>query len=243
MFLVDYFKRENNQITIGRKQASDFAKGVAGDFNPIHDEDAKRFCVPGDLLFALVLNDYGLSRRMLFKFEGMVGDGVCLHFPGDQGAELAIEDERGKRYLNVHREGETRHCERQLESFVRSYVAFSGLNFTHVLVPLMREHQVTINPARPLVIYESMGFELDTLEFEQVKLELINCNLKVDGKRGDVTLDFALISDDKQVGTGRKTLVLSGLRPFDEAAVEAMVSEYQARRDGSWNGGGSQTNA
>jgi hypothetical protein len=107
----------------------------------------------------------------------------------------------------------------------------------------MREHQVTINPARPLVIYESMGFELDTLEFEQVKLELINSNLKVDGKRGDVTLDFALISDDKQVGTGRKTLVLSGLRPFDEVAVEAMVSEYQARRDGSWNGGGSQTNA
>ncbi|WP_368881205.1 DUF3581 family protein, partial [Shewanella algae] len=31
MFLVDYFKRENNQIIIGRKQASDFAKGVAGD--------------------------------------------------------------------------------------------------------------------------------------------------------------------------------------------------------------------
>ncbi|MGM8892055.1 DUF3581 family protein, partial [Psychrobacter sp. 1Y1] len=78
MFLSSYFKKENQSVSITPQQASDFAKIVAQDFNPIHDVAAKRFCVPGDLLFALVLNEYGLSQKMTFNFAGMVGDGVKL---------------------------------------------------------------------------------------------------------------------------------------------------------------------
>ncbi len=49
MFLTPYFSTEDNQFQFTvNKQAT---KKVAGDFNPIHDEDNKRFCVPGDLLF------------------------------------------------------------------------------------------------------------------------------------------------------------------------------------------------
>lgn len=50
MFLTPYFSTEDNQFQFTREQASHFAKKVAADFNPIHDEDNKRFCVPGDLL-------------------------------------------------------------------------------------------------------------------------------------------------------------------------------------------------
>ncbi|MFQ6370701.1 DUF3581 domain-containing protein [Shewanella sp. YIC-542] len=235
MFLTSYFKKENNNIVISRQQASNFAKDVAGDFNPLHDETAKRFCVPGDLLFALVLNQYGLSRKMQFRFEGMVGDGVALHFPenadsADDG-QVCIEDEKGKTYLRVARSGEQRYCEQQLSAFIRSYVAFSGLNFIHVLVPLMQQYQVMINPARPLVIYETMSFELDTLAFDTMTLELVSKQLQVDGKRGDVTLEFALRSGDHQVGTGRKTMVLSGLRPYEQAGIDQMVTQYQQRSE------------
>jgi len=61
MFLQKYYSGDDEKIHFSRQQASRFAKEVAGDFNPIHDQEAKRFCVPGDLLFALVLSKYGLS--------------------------------------------------------------------------------------------------------------------------------------------------------------------------------------
>ncbi|KFZ39053.1 hypothetical protein HR45_01250 [Shewanella mangrovi] len=229
MFLTDYFNKQNNNITITRKQASDFAKNVAGDVNPIHDEDAKRFCVPGDLLFSLVLNEYGLSQHMQFRFEGMVADGVPLHFREASDELIRVEDEQGKAYLQATRGGEKRYCDKQITSFIRSYVAFSGLNFTHAIVPLMQEHQLMINPARPLVIYESMGFELSSLDFEDVELQLVDKVMEVDGKRGDVTLTFKLMSGDTQVGTGCKTLVMSGLRPIDPQAIDEMIAEYSQR--------------
>lgn len=54
MFLSPYFLKQNQSISVSAQQASDFAKKIAQDFNPIHDVGAKRFCVPGYLLFALV---------------------------------------------------------------------------------------------------------------------------------------------------------------------------------------------
>ncbi|QSX37756.1 DUF3581 domain-containing protein [Shewanella sedimentimangrovi] len=230
MFLDPYFNQTDTRVQISKAQASAFAKGIAQDFNPIHDVDAKRFCVPGDLLFALVLSHYGLSQKMQFRFEGMVGDGVELQFPAEVGEAFSVRDSRDKSYLQVQRQGEVSHCPEQIESFIRSYVAFSGLNFVHVLVPLMHEHGVMINPDRPLVIYESMAFELNSLDFTQVTLELVKSSLAIDGKRGDVTLEFALMAEGKTVGTGLKTLVMSGLRPLESEQVDAMVAEYESRR-------------
>ncbi|MFT5789802.1 MAG: hypothetical protein ACI8SJ_001921 [Shewanella sp.] len=230
MFLSSYFKKENQSVSISPAQASDFAKGVAQDFNPIHDVGAKRFCVPGDLLFALVLNEYGLSQKMTFNFAGMVGDGVKLQFPLVVDEDFDVRDDKDKCYLEVHRSGDVRLCEAQIESFIRSYVAFSGLNFMHILVPMMKQHQMMINPARPLVIYESMSFDLTTLDFTEVKLTLVKEDLQIQGKRGDVTLTFELHSGETLVGTGIKTLVMSGLRPYIEDQAKQMCDTYEGRR-------------
>ena len=72
--------QSNTQIIISAEQGSSFAKAVSNDFNPIHDADSKRFCVPGDLLFALVLQRYGLSQEMSFNFSGMVSADTDLCF-------------------------------------------------------------------------------------------------------------------------------------------------------------------
>ncbi|MGS0680285.1 DUF3581 domain-containing protein [Shewanella sp. 125m-7] len=230
MFLSSYFKKENQSLTITPQQASDFAKSVAQDFNPIHDVGAKRFCVPGDLLFALVLNEYGLSQKMTFNFAGMVGDGVQLQFADDVAEDFDIRDNKDKCYLEVHRSGDVRYCETQIESFIRKYVAFSGLNFMHILVPMMKQRQMMINPARPLVIYESMSFDLTTLDFNEVSLSLVKQELEIEGKRGDVTLTFELLSGDTVVGTGVKTLVMSGLRPYEDEPAQQMFDAYESRR-------------
>ena len=59
-FLSDFFLLDSaGCYEVSAEQGSRFAKEVAGDFNPIHDHDSKRFCVPGDLLFAIALSDFG----------------------------------------------------------------------------------------------------------------------------------------------------------------------------------------
>ncbi|MBB1388025.1 DUF3581 domain-containing protein [Shewanella sp. SG44-6] len=232
MFLSPYFTKQDQSVFISAQQASDFAKKIAGDFNPIHDVGAKRFCVPGDLLFALVLTQYGLSQNMQFKFAGMVGDNVELHVDKSVGEKFSISDTKGKEYLHIQRQGEVCKCDIQTAAFIQSYVAFSGLNFIHVLVPMMKQHKVMINPDRPLVIYESMSFHLDNFDFSTISLHLVKQNLVIDGKRGDVTLTFELQSEGKVIGSGVKTLVLSGLREFDDEKAQDMCDRYESR---SWH--------
>ena len=96
MFLDPFHSSNQNTISISAEQASSFAKSVSNDFNPIHDVDSKRFCVPGDLLFALVLQRYGLSQEMSFNFSGMVSSDTELLFPETPGDDFEILDGRGK---------------------------------------------------------------------------------------------------------------------------------------------------
>lgn len=230
MFLDDYYDIDNESIYVSRQQASNFAKKVAGDFNPIHDEDAKRFCVPGDLLFALVLNKYGLSQHMDFSFSGMVGDGVNLLFPEAGAKPIIIRDNNGKDYLSIEREGETSKDLDLIQALTRRYVEFSGQTFPHILVPLMAEHKVMINPERPLVIYESMVIDMKRLDIKDLQLELSNSTLDVEGKRGAVCLEFSLMAAGEIVGTGKKNMVLSGLRAFDQETIDQLVQNYAARK-------------
>ncbi len=67
-----FYTSNTSDIRISARQASSFAKQVAGDFNPIHDPDNKRFRVPGNLLFALALAYQGVNRQMSFSFAGML---------------------------------------------------------------------------------------------------------------------------------------------------------------------------
>ncbi|MDX1464811.1 MAG: DUF3581 domain-containing protein [Halomonas sp.] len=226
MFLDDFHTRTDGWIRISADQASRFAKRVAGDFNPIHNVDARRFCVPGDLLFALVLSRYGLSQTMSFRFLSMVGDGVPLCFREDDSGLIRVCDEHGKGYLEVSRSGETTHDEAVIEAFTRCYVAFSGKNFPHYLKPLMEEQGVMFNPRRPLVIYDSMGFSLERLNGRLPGLELLDSSLSVAGKRGDALLEFRITAGGETVGSGSKKLVVSGLCDYDAAAMDEVVAEF-----------------
>lgn len=226
MFLDPYLSHDGDEVRISAEQGSRFAKQVAGDFNPIHDADSKRFCVPGDLLFALVLSSRGLSRRMGFKFAGMLGADIPLRFVAPAHGQLMVQDAAGKTYLEVTWDGTPDGDPALTEQLVRSYVRFSGRNFPHILVPLMREHGVMINTQRPLVVYESMSFELQRLDLEAPELKLVDSHLEVRGKRGDARLYFALEQGGEPVGKGFKKLVLSGLRDFRQEEIQALVDRY-----------------
>ncbi|MBK1692121.1 DUF3581 domain-containing protein [Ectothiorhodospira mobilis] len=226
-YLDEFHSQDHGGVRVSRRQASRFAKEVAGDFNPIHDEDAKRFCVPGDLLFCLVLAHYGVSRRMAFTFQNMVGEDVALCFPETEAPHLAIADAAGKVYLEVEREGETSRDAALVGQLTRDYAAFSGQNFPHVLVPLMKSQGVMVNPQRPLVFYNSMAFEFGQWPVAGApQLVFSGADLRVNGKRGDVDLNFDLVLDDRVVGRGCKKLVLSGLRPFEQEVMDALVQQY-----------------
>jgi len=230
MFLRDYYQ-EDGALLISRQQASDFAKKVAGDFNPIHDADAKRFCVPGDLLFSLVLNKYGLSQNMDFTFGGMVGDSTELCFPElTNDNVIHISDLAGKQYLSIEREGDISTDQKLIHDLTCRYVEFSGQTFPHILVPLMAKHNVMLNPERPMVIYENMRINMLSLDILDPQLELTDSTLSVDGKRGNVSLIFSIKSADKIVGSGRKNLIISGLRQFEQANIDQLVNNYSDRK-------------
>jgi len=230
MFLQSFYTESDNQFSVSGEQGSQFAKQICNDYNPIHDPDSKRFCVPGDLLFALSLNNYGLSEKMNFDFSGLVPADKLLVFPTSDSSELVIKDEREKAYLTLVREGDNNSDQKAIEHLVKSYVAFSGHSFPYILVPLMEQHQVMINNNRPLVMYQSMSLNLDQLELEKPDVKLINADMQVEGKRGNVTLHFAINDGGKAVGRGEKKLVLSGLREFDAQVMDQLIKEYEARK-------------
>ena len=226
MFIDNYYSRHGDRISFTREQASAFAKGVADDFNPLHDEDAKRFCVPGDLLFSVILRHYGLSRHMDFTFSGMVVDGIDLVMP-DAGDSLEIDDTEGRHYLSVRWSGDHTREASLIQELARSYVEFSGHTFPDILVPLLAEQQLMINPARPMVIYQSMSIDLERLDFSAPVLETDHNELVTDGKRGNVSLGFRFVADGDTVGRGEKRMVLGGLRELDQEVVEQAVADYR----------------
>jgi len=174
----------------------------------------------------LVLERYGLSQQMRFDFSGMVSADTPLVMPESPENQFEIADARGKTYLKVSRSGDQLQDLGVLESLIKNYVFFSGQNFPHILVPLMAEKNVMINPQRPLVIYESMSLQLQTLELKQPSVELAGTSLEVDGKRGNAEFKFNLMDNGKIVGSGVKTLILSGLREYQQEAIDLMVATY-----------------
>lgn len=229
MLIDQYYTADNGTISFTREQGSNFAKQVADDFNPIHDIDARRFCIPGDLLFAIILARYGLSRHMEFGFTGMVVDGVELLLP-EPAEELSVNDAGGKQYLTIRRTGESTRDPALIDKLTRSYGEFSGHTFPHLLVPVLAEQNVMINPERPMVMYESMNIDLDRLDIEALALEMDHTELTINGKRGEIELAFNLVDDGKLVGRGRKHMILSGLREYDQKAMDEIVASLNQRK-------------
>ncbi len=231
MNIENYYHLEDSRLSFTRHQASEFAKSMAGDFNPLHNVDSKLFCVPGDLLFSIIINHYGLRQVMGFSFSGMVNDEVTLHLPEVQAREISIYDDNNKKYLDISSNGDTSRDPKLIDSLISNYVKFSGHTFPHVLVPLMKANNVMINTSRPLVIYDHMRIALDTLDIGEISLSLTDSQFRLYGKRGDVALNFDLICNGEKVGKGQKKMVLSGLREFDQDKIDELVQIYNQHKN------------
>lgn len=227
MVLSNFFSMSGNQVKISRQQASRFAKEIADDFNPLHDTDAKIFCVPGDLLFSVALNRLGLSQHMRFNFSGMVSDNAVI-FPDSESSRIDVVDSEGKQYLSILREGDISHEQTLINSLSKRYVAFSGKTFPHILVPLMAQQGVMINPSRPLIIYQSMEINLDRLKLSDPHLESTGSSLNVQGKKGTVRLNFRFVEDGVEVGRGAKYMALRGLQPYQDETLQRVVDQYNS---------------
>jgi len=227
MFIENYCAIDQEKISFTREQGCSFAKQVADDFNPLHNEDAKKFCVPGDLLFSIIIAKSGLHKQMTFDFSGMVSDGVALTFPNEINDSVDIVDDNNKTYLSVHASGEKTHCPALIDALTKAYVDFSGHTFPGILVKLMAENNVMINPARPMVMYQSMSIDLFRLDVDTLELKLAETSLTIDGKRGDTWLEFDLISNGEHVGHGKKHMLMSGLREYNQDSIDSLVEQYR----------------
>jgi len=227
MNLKNYYQLDGDQLQFTEAQGSEFAKSIAGDFNPLHDIGGRRFCVPGDLLFSVLLDRYGVSSVMKVKFEGLLAANVALTLPATMESSLLLSDAAGKTYLEVSASGSRVSDKQAIATLTKEYVQFSGKTFPDILVELMRKESMMINPARPLVIYTDMALSLNTTQLISPQLKLADTSLAVEGKKGKATLRFDLYDNNQLVGNGEKNMVLSGLREYDETAMADIVKQYQ----------------
>ncbi len=231
MFVDEFYTEKDGRWIIRADQASRFAKEVAEDFNPIHDPDSRRFCVPGDLLFALVLGRIGLYQQMSFSFSTMVGNEVPLVLDSAQEGLFRIRDEMGKECLDVRFSGNATNDPEIVENFTRQYVAFSGRNFPHYLHPLFEEHGVMFHPQRPLVIYDRMDFDFTSVALKGTGLVFDGASMDVERRRAVVILKFKFTDETKTVGYGSKKMIVSGLRPYDATVMNGVVEEFCRLKD------------
>lgn len=225
-----FFAVSGDQIVFSRQQSSDFAKQIAGDFNPLHDVDSKRFCVPGDLLFAIQLIRHGVFEKMTFDFLTMVDASSPLSEVEHDG-QLLLTDDKERKFLSVQRDGSHSQSPALISALTHAYVRFSGQTFPYLLVDLMRKNDVMINPARPLVIYKSMEISLSGFDADDISLQFSGAQLDREGKKAGVELNFDIYSASAIIGKGQKKMVLGGLRAFDESEMTSLVDEYQNIKD------------
>lgn len=230
MNIEKYFSKNGNVISFTREQASMFAKAEAGDFNPIHDVSARRFCVPGDLLFSVMVHSIGLYRSMAFEFLQLVTEAHELEIVRDEERFL-LNDSKGRTCLEVKVSGEKTDDAEKIERLCVAYIEFSGVTFPYLLVELMQSSGFMINPTRPLVMYKSMAFTLDRFADGDISLEYTGGALNPDGKKAGVELPFGITCAGETTGRGSKEMLLGGLRPYDGEVMDALVKEYNEIKD------------
>ena len=226
MIIKNFCSISDDKVSFSRQQASDFAKKIADDFNPLHDIDAKRFCVPGDLLFAVALEKAGLHQKMSFTFSAMVSNDIVLNFPEIINDTFIIKDDNEKEYLDISVAGQKTNNKLLIHSLIDAYVGFSGQTFPHILGQLMASNNVMINPTRPMVMYESMSLELNSLDITDITLVLSQTNLTLNGKRGSACLEFDLLAQGKIIGQGKKHMLLSGLKVYCPETMAELSNRY-----------------
>jgi len=217
--LAEYQSLNDKVLSFTREQSSRFAKQVAGDFNPLHDTDSRRFCVPGDLLFVSLLDRYGLAAVTSVEFAGMVDEDITFELPDTIGRNFDLVGHNDNRYLSFATDGER----------IPSNTCIAAL-------------AQMINPARPLVIYKSMKIELtpEGVDFfsvtdadsdsagvlDNLALERSDSTLDVQGRKGEVALRFIIKSNNMLLGGGVKEMILGGLRPYEQSTVDDVVKQY-----------------
>ena len=225
--LAPYHDLRDEAVCISAEQGSRFAKTVAGDHNPLHDADAPRFCVPGDLLFALIAARYGLATCLQLTFRGMLRADTPLRFPAQPDEQFSITDLDGREYVTARRTEPIEAPAAAQRHLIEAYVACSGQTFPDLMVPLLRSHDVMFNPDRPLVVYDRMEIRLSAPPARTPRMQLSDSSLTVSGKRGDARFDYAIMDGDEAIGSCCKQMVVSGLRPYDGERMAAMVARYR----------------
>ncbi|QUM79598.1 DUF3581 family protein [Moritella sp. 5] len=230
MFLNEFYSQKDSSFRFTQQQASRFAKTVANDYNKIHDVDNKRFCVPGDLLFAVSLAKFGLSETMKINFTGMVKNDVDLQFSPLLNNKTAIVNADEQAFMELELGGSASYDEEIISKIIKEYVQFSGKNFPEIMVPLMRSENLMFNPARALIMYKCMQINLTRVDVKSIALKFDEAIINVQGKRATVTFKFDFYEGDEKVGTGQKEMLLSGLIPYEESVMNGVIADYQAAK-------------
>jgi hypothetical protein len=75
-----------------------------------------------------------------------------------------------------------------------------------------------------------MTIDLDRLDIKTPTLEMDHTDLELVGKRGNAFMAFNIMESGQIVGRGEKRMVLSGLREYEQGAMDGLVETYKQRK-------------
>ena len=80
--------------------------------------------------------------------------------------------------------------------------------------------------------------KLSFISFTESAPEVVLKGSKFDvkGKRGLVTMEFDLRADGESIGSGEKQIIMSGLRPYEQAGIDLLIEIYDKAREAHFKG-------
>lgn len=207
---------------------SAYARNVAKDFNPIHSHLAKKYCVPGDLIFALITEMHGAHNYMRVDFLNRVG-AECKLFFDTKRIALALLDVDKKLYAELATAGDKSVCPKRLKTVSNVVVSCTSGYFPYKLIDNLREENVMLSIRRSMVMLKSIEVELRNIHSaSSLVAKYQSSGLELSGKRGEVKVYFQLFDDDGiSVGFVTKTVLIIGIEKFNDKASKQYLDDYE----------------
>lgn len=206
-----------------------YARNVVKDFNPIHNHLAKNYCVPGDLIFALMVERGGVHGSMRMDFLNRVGkDSEYIFVSGKAG--MALLDRGNKVQAQLIGSGDASVCVKCISAVSDAVLSCTSSYFPYKMMRSLRAENLMLSGCRSLVILKSIEVNVSDLHFAS-DLTAVFCSssLRHSGRRGTIDAHFQLVGGNGQVlGQVIKTALIIGIERFNGKRSAQYLENYES---------------
>lgn len=232
MDISEYYDCIDGEIHFNDLKASQFAKNVSNDQNPIHDHDNKNYCIPGDLIFSMCADVLGLGSETDLYLHHPIGKNSSILIKEAKDGFYLGRDQSGIKIFTYRKNGETTDiCD--TGNFLNCFARVTETLFEDAIHPQLKQKGLMINPSSPSVVLTSISIRKSENSKPVHKIKPDESVATGNVKRAKVTAKYTM-NDlyDNSIGEARKTLFISGLREYCVASMSRYKKMLDLQRYG-----------